>query len=299
MTSRVAVSICAYNARASLVQLVDNVSHYVDPEMLVVFDASPHQRLTEGLDVDRCPTSAPLRWGHLVPYFEGVMEWLTQRHVSCDYLMTLHSDMLFIRHGIADHLDAMMVESSYAGHGYLRTDAWCESRIPCLRRFHTGWERIWGPLFGIEAPSWAYSPGQVFRHDFLQRAARFPTIERIIELGRRSRLLGIEELLYATLADAMGCNPVRFPEESGCHQPPVDLPLLKTYVGLPTVHMIHKVDMDPDHPVRHAVRRLQDGRRGDLDHIPSSEHTPWPLDPPARSSGAIARLKDVYFRFLP
>lgn len=299
MSSKLVVSISAYNAPASLAQLVDNVSHYVDPELIIVFDASAEQNLTDGLDVVTCVSSAPVRWGHLVPYFVSVMDWLQRSSQDYDYLLALHADQLFIRPGIVDYLDSLMPDSSYMAHGYLRTDDWCESRIPPLRRFHSGWKRVWGPLFGIEAPSWAYSPGQVFRKEFIEKTTEFPNFERIIQLAIKSRLLGIEELIYATLADAMGCNPLRFPEESGCHQPIVDLQRLKMYLDVPTVHMIHKIDMDPEDPVRLAVRELQEGHPTMLDELQPVEFSTWPLDPPWPSKGLSSRLKDLYFHFLP
>jgi len=299
VSSKLVVSISAYNAPASLAQLVENVFHYVDPEVIIVFDASPEQNLADGLDVVKCASSAPVRWGHLVPYFVTVMDWLRRTRQDYDYLVALHGDQLFIRPGLAEYLDGLMPDSSYMAHGFLRTDEWCESRIPPLRRFHSGWKRIWGPLFGTDAPSWAYSPGQVFRKEFIEKTTEFPNFDRIIELATKSRLLGIEELIYATLADAMGCNPLRFPEESGNHQPIVDLHRLKMYLDLPTVHMIHKIDMDPEDPVRQAVRELQHGRSAMLDELPSVEFSPWPLDPPWPSKGLSSRLKDLYFHFLP
>jgi hypothetical protein len=87
MPSKLVVAISAYNKPECLADLVDNVSHFTDPEEIVVFDCSREQRLTEGLDgVSRCPTSRALRWGHLVPFFAEVMWWLDERGVDYDYL---------------------------------------------------------------------------------------------------------------------------------------------------------------------------------------------------------------------
>lgn len=299
VSSKLVVSISAYNAPASLAQLVENVSHYVDPETIIVFDASPEHNLAKGLDVEVLTSPPGVRWGHLVPYFVCVMDRLRRTGQDYDYLLALHGDQLFIRDGIADYLDQLMTDSSYMAHGYLRSDEWCESRIPPLRRFNYGWKRIWRPLFGTERSSWSYSPGQVFRKEFVEKTAQFPNYDRIIKLAVKSRLLGIEELIYATLADAMGCNPLRFPEESGNHQPIVDLHRLKMYLDLPTVHMIHKIDMDPEDPVRQAVRELQNGHSAMLAELAPVEFSTWPLDPPWPSKGLTSRLKDLYFHFLP
>ena len=299
VATKMIVAISAYNRPDSLADLIDNVRHFADPEELVVFDCSPHQRLTEGLGVSLCPYSEPLRWGHLAEYFIGVMRWLQERRVDYDYLVTLHSDMLLVRSGLADYLDNEMVDSEYEAPGYLRTNEWCESRIPCLRRFHYGWKRVWGSLFKVDAPSWAYSPGQVFRQSYADKMVTFPDIDRLIKLAYRSKILGIEEVFFATLADAMGCNPLRFPEEHGCHQPILELPRLRGYLKMPTVYFVHKVSLEADDPVRLAVQDLRHGRLPKNENGVGQDSEPWPLDPAIASSGITDHLKDLYFHWLP
>jgi hypothetical protein len=299
LSSRVVVAISAYNEPSCLADLVENVRYFMKPNVVIVFDCSREQDLCERLDVDRCPTSRPLRWGHLAPFFVEVMQWLERRGVDYDYLVTLHSDMLLIRHGLDDYLDEQMVNSEYMAPGYLRTDDWCESRIPYLRRFHYGWRRIWGPLFGIDGPSWGYSPGQVFRREYADKLKKFPRSERLLELAYRSRILGIEEVFFATMADAMGCNPLRMPEEHGCHQPVVTLPRLKGYLETPSVYFIHKVRLSESDPVRVAMKDLRLGLMPSSFDEPETDSDPWPLDAPVPTKGIAEKLKDLYFHFLP
>jgi hypothetical protein len=207
--------------------------------------------------------------------------------------------MLLIRDGLGDYLDAQMTESDYMAPGYLRTDEWSESRISYLRRFHYGWPRIWGDLFMVDAPSWAYSPGQIFRKSFAEKARKFPNTERLLELAYRSRILGIEEVFYATLADAMSCNPLRFPEEHGCHQPIVTPSRLRGYLETPSVYFIHKVAIEESDPVRLAMREVRRGATPSNLESVDSDAAPWPLDPPVPSTTLGDRLKDLYFHFLP
>ncbi len=299
MPSRLIVAISAYNEPARLAELVDNVRYFIDPDELIVYDCSKTGGLTTNLDVSLCPTSRPLRWGHLAPFFAETMQWLEKRDVDYDFLVTLHSDQLMIRKGLAEYLEVQMSESEYMAPGYLRTDEWCETRIPYLRRFHYGWPRIWGPLFRVDAPSWGYSPGQIFRKSYSEKASKFHNIDRLYKLAYRSKILGIEEVFFSTLADAMGCNPTRMPEEHGCHQPIVTLPRLLGYLDTPSVYFIHKLTLNESDPVRLAVAEL---RRGKTPSAPSGttvDTEPWPLDEPIPTPGLIEKLKDIYFHFLP
>ncbi|HUC37232.1 MAG TPA: hypothetical protein VMR97_08925 [Acidimicrobiales bacterium] len=300
MTSKLVVAVLAHDSRPRLAEMVENIRHFATPEEIVVFNGGRDPQLVRGLRVGVCPYSEPLRYGNLVPFHVGVIRWLHERSCDYDFLITMDSDMLFVRTGVTEFAEHTMADSELMGVGYLRSNPWVEARMIRLRRFNAGWRRWWQPLFGTEQASWAMNPGLVFRRGFGEKALRFANLAKLLRLGRRSRVFGVEEFIYPTLADAMGCDPLRYPGESGVSTVhTVEPGDLRRYLDTESVFFLHKVAMQEDDPVRLAVNELRLGRAPELPEAPRHDVQPQDTHPLEPTVGLSQRLKDLYFRFLP
>lgn len=295
---KVLLAVLAHESRRCLADLLANARAFVDPVDIVVYNGGPHPGLLDGLDATPCPGAVRLYRGNLVPFHAAVMRFAESRGIGYDHLITLDSDMLFVKQGVAAFLDGVMGDTEFMAAGYLRSDDWCRERMPRLRRFEASWPLWWRRVFGDTPASWAHNPGMVFRRSAVQRIVAWPELDRMLRISGRSRLHGVEEFVYPTIADRLGCRPLRHPEQSGNHPEPVDIPALHEYLASPSCYWIHKVPLDIGDPVRKEVRELQEGRAPARSADPVRPSV-RPLAAPAPSSGARDRLKDLYFRLLP
>lgn len=309
----------AHAHRDALEDLLDSVRTYVPGAEVVVFNGGTDPDLTAGLDVADCSYSRPLRIGNLVPFHWGVMRWLADGGVDYDFLVTVDWDVLFVRDGLAAQLERTMAESAFMGAGYLVV-APEYPHWDCARRINYGWDRWWRPLFGTEHPSWAFNPGLAFRREYAERALRFDRLPQILARAARSRIYGIEEWVYATLAVSLECNPLRNPGSAALQNRHLSASELDRALVDPDVFVVHKIGRELDAPDRLALRsRRRNGptpvsgaggaEAGSTEA--GSSCVPFgagpPLGPAAGGSGTPppwrARLregvKDAYFRVLP
>jgi hypothetical protein len=302
MPATVEVVILAHEKRGALEELVDNVRFFVPEADVVVFNGGMDRALTEGLGVDTCPYSRPMRRGNLVGFYEGVLRWANERRARPDFHVVLDSDQLFMRTGFRDFLEMAMSESEFMASGYLEPSPTYYALWNEVRRINYSWKWRWQSLYGLPHPSWGFNPGTVFRREFVDRVSHFANTPRILKLARRSRVYGIEEFVFSTLARRLGCNPIRHPGSLGLVSGYPSREIFERCFEDPDVFMIHKVGMEMDSPDRQIVRALRHGRQPDFGTLvrPAVEagpRSPWKAhDREARARG---RLKDLYFQVLP
>jgi hypothetical protein len=303
------VAVLAHAYRDALEDLLDSLHTYVPEAEVVVFNGGTDPQLTTGLDVPVCPYSRPLRIGNLVPFHWAVMRWLEETGTDYDFLVTVDWDVLFVRGGLAAHLERTMEASAFMGAGYLVAGPWFPE-WDCARRINFGWGRWWRPLFGTDFPSWAFNPGLVFRREYVQKALRFEALPRIMARAARSRIYGIEEWIYATLAVSLGCNPIRNPGSSALQNRLLTVTEIRDALDDPAVHVLHKLG-GGGAPERELLRQVRRGRS--VDWVPAGGAAePEPAAGgragiPGDGAGgtgtwmhaARERLKDAYFRVLP
>lgn len=309
MPPSVWVAVLAHAHRDAVADLVDSVRTYLPDAGVVVYNGGTDPGLTAGLDVENCSYSRPLRLGNLVPFHWGVMRWLADNGVDYDFLVTVDWDVLFVREGLGAHLERTMEHSAFMGAGYLvvapEYPEW-----DCARRISYGWDRWWRPLFGTELPSWAFNPGLAFRREYAERARRFDRLPQILARAARSRIYGIEEWVYATLAVSLECNPIRNPGSAALQNRHLSAAELDAGLADPDVFVMHKIGRALDAPDRLALRRRRsDGGAGGGARVAPTAPTA-PTAPPDRVAGPAGApqawrrrlregVKDAYFRVLP
>lgn len=168
--ARLHVGILAHDQRFVLPHMVGNIHTFVPdvPEAKVVlYNGGRDSALHHGLDVEVCPYSKPLPYGKLEMLALDVMKWLYEERRKYDFLVTLDSDMLFIKPGFPDYLKVVMANSAYMGVRFqevLPRTTWSTGK-----GFRSKWKRVWQPVFQTTNPFAAYNPGQVFRKEYVDK----------------------------------------------------------------------------------------------------------------------------------
>lgn len=314
MPALVCVAVLAHDHRESLDDLIDNIRWFVPGADVLVFNGGANTELLQGVDAEVCPASRPLRIGNLVPFHWETIRWLHERRRPYDFLVTLDSDMLFVRHGYTDFLERTMAESEFMGMSYLVAGPWYPG-WDTVRWFNLSWRRWWQPLFGTRYGSWALNPGMVFRREYCEKLLSFPKRESVLRRARLSRLYGIEEFVWASFATAMRCRPVRNPGSHGVIVPVHAPATFRAAIEDPDVFLVHKIPMALDHPHRRIVKALRENREPDWSLIGSP--VPRPAGPPRGNGPGVAGrtnrtkvsansrtrlttwMKDRYFQLLP
>jgi hypothetical protein len=268
---------------------------------VALFNGGTDPHLTDGVNADVCPYSRPLRLGNLVPFHWGIMRWLGQIGQHYDFLLTLDSDMLITRRGLAGYLDRVMADSEFMG-AYYRVEHPSSPESKAAARINHGWRRWWQQLFGTGCPSFAVNPGMVFRREYVDKTLRFSMSPAIIKRAARSRIYGIEEFIYPTLAVTLGCNPVSNPGSWGIggERTPTEI---RWCLGDTDVFLLHKVRMDLDIPERRIIREIALGHEPDLsglvgDELPG-DRTGQAANRPSWGIRYRELLKDAYFHLFP
>jgi hypothetical protein len=302
MHATVEVVILAHEKREALEELVDNVRFFLPEADVVVFNGGMDHALTERLGVDTCPYSCPIRRGNLIGFYAGVLQWANERRARPDFHVVLDSDQLFIRTGFREFLEQAMSESEFMAAGYLETPPTHYAHWNEVRRINYSWKWRWQSLYGVPHPSWGFNPGTVFRREYVERVSRFANTPRILKLAHRSRVYGIEEFVFSTLARRLGSNPIRHPGSLGLVSGYPSREIFERCFEDPDVFMIHKVGMEMDSPDRQIVRAVRHGRQPDFDGLvwPALEAgSRRPGEAQGFVAGARGRLKDIYFQVLP
>lgn len=303
---RVCFAILAHNQRPCLDDLLLNVRHFAPNADMVLYNGGKDAHLADGLDIDVCPLSHPLRYEGLAEFHFDVMRWVYEQRRSFDFLVTLDSDMLLIKPGLEDYLEVTMRGSSYMAVDFneiLPSTTWKPGR-----RFHYKWNSIWQPLLGTRNPFGCFNPGQTFGRQYIERLMEFPRLEELQQRVQRSHLPFLEEMLFPTLAVVLECAPLRarLPDRSAIrfigYQTPTEI---MRYRDDPDVFMIHPVTMEVDSAERKLVRALRSGESVDVAAAQaafSESHPPLALRKRLRASAlgpAMASVKDVYLRLVP
>ena len=261
MTGRggVCFAILAHAHPAALAEQVELLQLLHPGSRVVVFNGGSDRALTAGLEV--CPSSRPLRHGHLAPFHAATMEWLAE--APPDYLVTLDSDCLPLRPGLRQVLDGLAAD----GCGYV--GAHLSQVLPDTpwrpgRRFHRAWSGPWQDVFDLPHPYRCFNPVQVFTAEYLRRFMEFPRRQALLDLIDATRLEAMEEIVWPTLAVTLGLSPRALPGGHALRlerHAPRELGALVTD---PDVHFVHKVGMSSHDLDRQLVLDHVRGRQPDF-----------------------------------
>jgi hypothetical protein len=304
--AEICFAILAHNQRACLEDLVLNLRQFAPRSDVVLYNGGRDSSLADGLDLDVCPLSHPLRYEGLAEFHLDVIRWVFEEHRRFDFLITLDSDMLLIKPGIENYLEQTMQASNYMAVEFSEIPP--DTTWTSGRRFHVKWSTIWQPIFGLRYPYGCFNPGQVFGRTYIERLMRFSKLQELRSRVERSHFPFLEEMIFPTLAVVLDCEPRRMPLPDssairflGLHSPEE----IQRYRHNPDVFLIHPVTMDVTAPEREMVRAVSRGGRVNIDAFQAAYTRRAARQATSKQLRAsvlgplLAGLKDAYLRLVP
>lgn len=303
---RICFGLLAHNKPDCLQDLVSNIRAFAPGSDIILFNGGKDPHLADGLAIEVCPYSRPLEYERVARYHFELMRWLHEEQRDYEYLVTLDSDVLLIKPGLAAYLDKAMADSAYMSVLFREIDPldpWVPGRV-----FHYKWERIWQPIFGTRYPWGCFNPGQVFRRAYADRLMQFPKLDELLWRIDRSSLHNLEEIVWATMAVTLECQPRCFPypvQRAVRYLQPHTPDDIRYWLSNPNVYFVHPITMDMNAPDRQLIRELKEGQRVDFDRFQAAFDTYEVSQPQHKRwrhsvvTPVIARLYNAYLRVVP
>jgi hypothetical protein len=263
----------------ALADLVENLQLLHPEARVAVFNGGTDPELILGIDVEVVPTSRPMRHGHLALFHALCMEWLADK--AFDHLVTLDSDVLAVRPGLADVLDADHLGAHLSQ--VLTGTPWRPGR-----RFLRSWPD-WQPLFRVDHPWRCFNPVQVFSRRYVEAYLSWPRRGELLDRLHTTRMEAVEEIVWPTLARTLDLQAVALPGGAALtlsRHGPQDLERL---LESPDVFFVHKVGMAYDDTDRRLIREHLRGQSPDFDV--AADYAVAGAESPLRT--AAAWVKDV------
>ncbi len=273
-------AILAHTAPKSLRDLVANLRHFAPASIPLIYNSSGRRRLFRRVPAPVYPGSRPLGYGLGTEYILDLMEWSLDQGYEYDYFVVWDNDMLLIRHGLEAFLHREMRTSEYMGvefHAEQNPFVRWHPALDLGARWQPAeliWPQwpVWRKLLGTTYPYGAFNPGQTLHRRLVEKIVGHPRIDAIKGAVRSSQILGLAEVLFPTLAVALGANPRAYPREvyARCVQvqfthwgkesitrEEVDALLLE-----PDCYFVHPVKpLLINHPVRKLLRKGRYGKK--------------------------------------
>ncbi|HEY8425785.1 MAG TPA: hypothetical protein VIK73_07210 [Limnochordales bacterium] len=246
-------AISAHTCPECLEDLLANVRHFCPGSVPVVYNGSGDPSLFEGISAPVCPYSRKMYWGRLDWCVLETMMWVVQEGLDFDFFVTLDSDALFIQHGYESLLERELSQSEYMAVDFRSVHHPSMPWVPGQTAWQE-WDR-WKPLLGVPHPYGAFAVAQAFRRSLVERIVTHPHLEHIVAAMRDSRIFALEEVLFPTLAVALGGGPKRYPPIYSFsvvfrRGSPFTLGEAQALRKVPDCHLLHPVERDMQDPVR-------------------------------------------------
>ena len=293
-------AILAHNKPECLQDLIDNINLSSPGSRIVVFNGSQDLHWHEGVCVEICPYSIPLKHDYMVEFQCRTMQWLYEIHAAYDFLITIDSDMMLIKPGFGEYLERTMRDSEYMGVNFQAIDPYSEWDIG--RRFHYKWNGKWRRLLETDQPFGALNGGQIFRREYVEKILQWKQLPAIRMHAARSRLKALEEIIYPTAAVRLDCRPMANPGAAAIQMRRHSELELISYNRSPDMFLVHRVGMSLDSPDRRLIRLLSAGTPISEIPLPAEVYQPKDIGTPQQSELAQRSrriLADMYFRFAP
>ncbi len=256
-----AFGLLAHAQADCVAELLESLNLYSPGSRVLLFNGGYDEGLGDRLGLETCRYSRPVRWGRGLHHFVlAVVRQMHEDHWEFDYLVTLDSDMLVIGEGLGERLADLMRDADYMAafnRAAPRGSGWLWSE-----RMYKQW-RQWGPLLGPESLRICYNPGQVLSTEYARRLMAWPKLPQLCREFERSRLQVIEELVWPSLADALGLNGRSWPDVEASALHGLHTPSHISELRSRGVSLLHKVKMDLSAPERVYAGALRRGERPD------------------------------------
>ncbi len=282
-------AVLAHTDRPALADLVANLRTAQPGCEVVVFNGGLDLELAAGLDVEVCPTSRPLRHGHLAPFHGHVLTWLADRDL--DWIVTLDSDVLLVRAGLEAHLSALAADYVAPHLSPVRPGTpWRPGR-----RFLRSWAD-WQPLLPVEHPWRCFNPVQAFGRGYREVFAAWPGRSELLARVDQAPQEALEEIVWPTVAGALGLRIAPLGGDDALRLRPPTPYELRDHLADPAVFAVHKVRTSEPAVERALIRGHLAGESPDFDAAQREGRLPRD---PSRGRLLAGRAKDALVRRSP
>ncbi|XEC93656.1 hypothetical protein AB6A23_20190 [Paenibacillus tarimensis] len=204
-------AILAHEDEEVLIAQIENVRRYNPDSKIVVYNGGENPDFARSLDVPICPYSRPIAYGNLTPFFLDVMRWLEETNADYEFLVNLDHDMLFIKPGFEQFLQAMMQGYDVMGpHFQIHNTPYDYPDYGPGITMWTEWHR-WRTFFGADYLARYFNPGQVFRRQIVKRLISALDIGEVEEIWSSAYVFALEEMLFVTAAMQSGAKCRDYP----------------------------------------------------------------------------------------
>jgi hypothetical protein len=251
-------AILAHDNRAILDEQIARIRHLTPGADVVVYNGGDHLDTT-GLDADVCPTSRRLTYTNLGRFHGEVMRWLATTGRTPGYLVTLDRDAELVKAELGSYLRRVMSRSAYMGVRFHKgLPGWQD--IPLVRRARWKWQERWKHLLMCDEPYHSFNAVQVFGGEYVEKVAALPQLQEILDRASVSRLRGMEEIIYATLAVSLECRPVCNPSEAVIQLRWFRIQELMELLCDARIYWIHRISMSSQASDRRLINDYFAGR---------------------------------------
>lgn len=243
-------AVLAHDKPEVLESQIRNIRMYNPDSRIVLYNGGREPLSGEASGIPVCPYSRPLRYGRLERFLLDTARWLEEEKTDYEYLASVDSDVLFIRHGFGAFLREMLREYDLIG-----VNMAVQRHAGALPHWIPGemmWKEwfMWEPFLGTDGICGTLNPMQAYTHRIVRRILDDLNRGRMDELERclaSSRVFALEELLMPTLALRAGGRPRPYPAQTAAFTRAgeyLSLPELAQARSNPGVFFVHPVRRD-------------------------------------------------------
>jgi hypothetical protein len=240
-------------------QLISNINYYCPNSHVVLYNGGNNPNFCKKLHVPVCPTSKQIKYGNLSTYFLETMEWLDEIGINYDYFINLDSDVLLFRKGYEEFIEEEMQDVDYMG---------VKLRIPdqnwtCGKSFKKDAHR-WEPFFPTTSFLGVFNVGQVMSKHLVKAFLNYEKKELLKTAFKETKVFGIEEIVFANLANELGFKMKSYPEDHGekaiRYRPYFNEKELTMFLQKNVGWLVHPINRKKNDPARNLIYDRQCGK---------------------------------------
>jgi hypothetical protein len=259
---RICVVIADHRHDDYLTDVVGSLRAFVPAADIAVYnsgDAQCLRRHTVYGSVTVLPTSRPLNYAKVTPFFLDMFEWAAGQ--DYDYILNAETDMAWIKPGFETFLADAMQGYDYMASGFTR-DTPRSSRWRPYRSLRPEVPELLA-LLGLTGTSQCFSPAQVFSSRYIDTVVASPLYPQLCAFVMRNQAaeksFTLQEVLLPTLVDTFSLSARDYPPHlatANRYRPYHAAHSVRRVLDIPDAYFVHPIRRDDTDPARIAVRQL-------------------------------------------
>lgn len=256
-TMNIIMMILAHNDQESLADMVKNIRYFCPKVTLCLYNSGNYLSLGSGLNLEIFPSPRRLDYAKISPFFFDTFEWLLAENRRFDYVINLETDILFVRKGFETFISQVMADSDYMAPNFSRFTS-SKSKWRPIRSLRPELAE-WYKLLGFEYTHGAFSPGQVFSRNYIEKLLRHEQYAEIQRLVKSNQSYTLQEVLFPTLVDFLKVRGKSYPSELKPiirYRPYQAINGVRCALAIPDAYFVHPVRRELDDPARLFIHSL-------------------------------------------